>query len=104
MVDINHGLMETISNNNFGIPVIPGDLTQWPTKEIHVQKEQFQMTGSGSVSVWLNGYFFYRDEFGIKHASSFLFSFVTADGKREILPLGTVNGRFEPFGKGWNYT
>lgn len=83
----------------FGIPVIPGDPMQWST--IEFREPINQNSGQSDVSIWLTGYFWYKDEFGFQHSSSFLFSFVTPDGDRKITPNKSVKGRFEPFGAGW---
>jgi hypothetical protein len=91
------GFLE-MATNSFGIPVIPGDPMQWSTIEV---KEQITAAGKNDVSVWLSGYFGYKDEFGILHSSSFLFSFVNPDGERNISPSKIVEGKFEPFGTGW---
>lgn len=86
-----------MATNNMGITVIPGEPIQLATTEIRGTMPEKR----SDVSVWLNGYFGYRDEFEAIHYSSFFFSFVTPDGERKISPNKIVKGRFESFGIGW---
>lgn len=88
------------TTNDMGITLIPGDPMQWPIIEVR----EPMLEKRSNVSVWLHGYFGYKDEFGTIHTSSFLFSFITSDGVREIAPRSVVEGRFERFGVGWSNT
>jgi hypothetical protein len=99
---INDGFLKTIGDGGFGVPVVPGDPMKWRTTEVRGDTSKAKISQKDKVSVWLNGYLGYRDEFRLPHTSSFLFSFITSEGNRCILPGKTIEGRFEPFGVGWD--
>jgi hypothetical protein len=87
-----------------GIPLLPGDMREWPVSLIEAPRHQFSLAPSGNVSVWLSGYFGYKDEFGSNHTSHFLFRYTTVDQRIDFPPVGVVAGHFEIIPIGWQCT
>lgn len=80
-----------------GVLILPGETLKVPHKIIDPSVMHMQ----DNVTVWLNGYIGYRDEFGKRHATTFAFAFLKEDGGREITPEGKTVGHFERAAAGW---
>ena len=87
----------------FGRIILPNSTVPWRFESI-TPRVDFQDKGSAFVSVWLNGYISYLDEFDIPHTTTFLYRFETMNGKREISPSGRIRGRLTAMGYGWTAT
>jgi hypothetical protein len=86
-------------SNTFGIPILPNDT--YEVKRFLLETQQRQAIAAVEPQeVWFTICIRYKDELGNAHGTGLLWRFDSSDGKRAILPKGSVQGTFTRIGFG----
>jgi hypothetical protein len=94
------GLPGTIANaSNIGLLILPGDADEIKDYTLATQRNQ-PVPSTGLQEVWFPLCIRYKDERGDFHGTGLLWRFISSDGKREVVPMGSIQGTFERIGVG----
>jgi hypothetical protein len=86
--------------DQFGRLILPGVTAEPTPHTTELPRANFIANQNGTITAWIYGVIRYQDEFGERHATSFIYNYIANGERRQFIEAPTVAGHLQITGTG----